>query len=179
MTENAGEGSNIAFVAVSGWTQATNITASYLAGSANSLTGSAGDDQLVANATLGSTLNGGNGNDTLWGQGQADVLLGNAGQDVLRGGAGNDTLSGGAGNDQLVGGDGADSFAFTVAGWGYDQLFDFNRAQGDLIDLRGSGATFATVTIYGAGANSVITFGADRIDVYGVTGLQASDFLFS
>ena len=179
VTENAGEGNNIAFVTVSGWTPGANIAASYLAGSANSLTGSAGDDQLVGNATQGSTLDGGNGNDTLWGQGQADVLLGNAGQDVLRGGAGNDTLSGGAGNDQLVGGDGADSFAFTVAGWGYDQLFDFNRAQGDLIDLRGSGATFATVTIYGAGTNSVITFGADRIDVYGVTNLTAGDFLFA
>ena len=178
VTENAGEGSNIAFVTVSGWTQAAHIAASYLVGDGNSLAGSEGDDQLVANAAQGSTLNGGNGNDVLWGQGQADVLIGSAGQDVLRGGAGNDTLSGGADNDQLVGGDGADSFAFTVAGWGYDQIFDFSRAEGDKIDIRGVVSSFSQLTVYVAGTGTVVALGAARIDVYGVTNLQASDFIF-
>ena len=49
------------------------------------------------------TINGEEGDDTLWAA---------EGNDTLNGGAGNDTLFGGAGNDTLTGGTGADIFEF-------------------------------------------------------------------
>lgn len=177
VTENPGEGTDIVFVTVSGWTLGANIEAAYLTGTAASLTGSAGDDVLVANDTLASVLNGGQGNDTLWGQAGDDTLRGDAGDDTLRGGAGNDVLVGGAGNDKLVGGQGADRFVF---GPGHDELFDFNRAEGDRIDVSEMGALdLAGLTIQVIGGNSAIFLGAERMDVYGVTNLVAGDFLFA
>lgn len=140
---------------------------------------------LVANATYGSTLSGGEGNDILWGlagvdslSGGSDSLLGGADDDVIRGGGGNDTLNGGTGNDQLVGGTGADVFRFDATGWGYDQIFDF--AQGvDRINMAGVGTSFGQLALYVIGANTAVILGADRIDVYGVTTLTQSDFLFA
>ncbi|WP_366855650.1 tail fiber protein [Brevundimonas sp.] len=55
------------------------------------------------------TLNGGAGDDILYGGGSGDTLSGNDGADQLRGGAGGDTLNGGAGDDLLLGGSGADA----------------------------------------------------------------------
>lgn len=60
------------------------------------------------------------GNDRLDGGEGDDVLYGQGGNDTLIGGPGDDTLLGGTGNDQLFGGDGDDSL---VAGDGNDQLF--------------------------------------------------------
>jgi len=54
------------------------------------------------------TLNGGDGNDTLYGYGGADVLGGGDGIDTVFGGAGNDIIDGGDGGDVLFGGAGAD-----------------------------------------------------------------------
>ncbi len=177
--ENPGEGFDIAFVLVSGWAQGANIELSYLYGGAGAMTGSTVHDVLVANPGLSSSLDGGAGNDTLWGQGGNDSLLGGAGDDVLRGGLGNDVLIGGAGNDQLVGGRGADSFVFNAPGWGYDQIFDFNRAEGDVISLVGSGVTgFDGLGFYFADGNTAVLFGGARIDVYGMASLAAADFLF-
>ena len=48
---------------------------------------------------------------------------------------------------------------FNAPGYGYDQIFDFNRAESDKLDMRGSGA--------------------NTIDVYGVVNLAASDSIFS
>ena len=176
--EAAGGGTDTVFVVVDGWTQGANVELSYLYGSAISITGSAGDDVLVANASSGSTLNGGNGNDTLWGQSGQDSLSGGSGNDVLRGGAGNDTLLGGAGNDQLVGGTGADFFAYNATGWGYDQIFDFSIADGDKLDFRGSGLTFAELGFQNLAGSTVVFNGAARVDVYGVASLAQSDFIF-
>ncbi len=54
------------------------------------------------------TLNGGAGNDILYGYGDNDVLNGGAGNDQLFGGRGADTLNGSDGNDLLDGGKDAD-----------------------------------------------------------------------
>ena len=61
----------------------------------------AGDgNDIVHNFTdLPSTLNGGNGNDSLIGGSGNDSLNGSSGNDVLDGGLGADTLQGGSGND--------------------------------------------------------------------------------
>ena len=87
------------------------------------VTGTAGNDRLLANAG-NDTLNGGNGHDKLYGGVGNDVLsggnhndwlYGGAGNDRLVGGAGNDVLYGGAGNDLLSGGAGRDVFVFNTA----------------------------------------------------------------
>ena len=72
-------------------------------------------------------LDGGAGNDIMYGQG---------GNDLLIGGSGNDLLIGGSGNDLLIGGSGADTFKFNVMDDGaFDTIVDFNRDQGDLLDI--------------------------------------------
>ncbi|EKT4524777.1 type I secretion C-terminal target domain-containing protein [Pseudomonas putida] len=82
------------------------------------------------------TLLGGDGNDILFGQGGNDFLDGGKGNDILLGGTGNDTLIGGQGNDVLVGGGGADIFMWKAGDTGHDVIKDFNRDQGDRLDLR-------------------------------------------
>ena len=89
----------------------------------NFLTGTGEDDVIRGLA----------GNDTLWGL---------AGDDRLFGGNGKDALFGKAGIDQSTGGLGADHFVLRATseaapdGPAYDEIFDFNRSQGDKIDLR-------------------------------------------
>jgi Ca2+-binding RTX toxin-like protein len=118
--------------------------------------GGAGNDHLVGgiqddtadggNDTLrggGDTdfLYGGNGNDDLDGGTERDLLFGEAGNDTLKGGDGSDDLNGGANVDQLTGGLGNDHFIWTaisetgVTPDTWDTITDFNRGQGDLIDL--------------------------------------------
>ena len=179
--EQPGGGFDQAFVIISGWTAAANLEAVYLYGSVTVQLGSASADVLTSNAGgLDTSLDGSGGDDTLWGGNGADTLVGSTGNDVLRGQAGNDVLSGGAGNDQLVGGAGADVFAFDIANWGYDQVFGFSRAEGDRLDMRGSGGFgFEAFTVQIVGSNTALLGGWQRIDVYGVTDLQPSDFIFS
>ena len=81
-------------------------------------------------ASLASSLTGGGDDDVWWGGG---------GNYTLTGGTGVDVLIGAAGNDQLVGGVGANRFSFGLAGWGYDQIFDFTRAESDKNDMLASG----------------------------------------
>ena len=64
-------------------------------------------------------VNGGAGNDELYGDNGTNVLQGNGGDDKLVGRDGNDTLAGGLGNDLLIGGVGDDSLS---GGDGLDQL---------------------------------------------------------
>lgn len=114
---------------------------------ADTLNGAEGDDTLNAGGG-DDLLRGGQGADTLAGSDGADTLSGGIGDDTLDGGAGADTLNGGdgtdsimggAGSDRLTGGDGADRFVFADLA---DSLFgasdlirDFDRGEGDLIDL--------------------------------------------
>jgi 2',3'-cyclic-nucleotide 2'-phosphodiesterase (5'-nucleotidase family) len=177
--ETAGEGTDSVVVLINGWTAADAIENTFLFGSATLLFGSGGGDVLVANQTLGSRLFGNSGGDQLWGGAGNDELQGGAGRDVLRALAGNDTLNGGAGDDQLVGGEGADLFVFDAPGWGRDEVFDFNRAEGDRIDLRGSGYVFADLSIQQIGSTARVEVAGDRMDFYSASNLTAADFLFA
>jgi len=82
-----------------------------------------------------------------------DKLTGNTGNNVLDGRVGNDTLIGGAGQDTLTGGDGADRFVFNlISETGSskataDIIKDFNRAQGDKIDLSAIDANRGTTAV--------------------------------
>jgi Ca2+-binding RTX toxin-like protein len=75
---------------------------------------------------------------TLTGNSKNNILNGGAGNDILIGGAGNDTLIGGLGNDTLTGGLGKDIFRFDSrlnSRTNRDRITDFNRGQGDRIEL--------------------------------------------
>lgn len=130
--------------------------------SIENLAGSAYDDLLVgADEQQSNMLSGNSGNDTLKGGGGFDHLLGGAGNDWLDGG--NDigeldtlVLSADWGAyDWLVGGTGADTFAWSsindtgpYPGF-MDYIADFNRAEGDRINLHGIDANSTA----GAGGN--------------------------
>src|SRR5262249_11994747 len=69
----------------------------------------------VGAGVIGTTLDGGLGDDVLNGGTGNDVLLGGAGNDVLSSNAGNDTLDGGDGSDSLRGGIGNNVYRFLAA----------------------------------------------------------------
>jgi Ca2+-binding RTX toxin-like protein len=75
------------------------------------INGNGGNDRIMVGAgvTMGATINGGSGNDWLWGGGGADVVHGDHGNDHVYGGAGDDELHGDAGNDKMWGCDGNDT----------------------------------------------------------------------
>ena len=62
---------------------------------------------------VGSSLSGGNGNDSLIGAAGPDILHGDAGDVSLQGGGGDDTLDGGTGADFMSGGDGNDTVDYS------------------------------------------------------------------
>jgi hypothetical protein len=66
-------------------------------------------------------IDGGNGNDTLWGSDANEILNGGTGDDVLFGGAGTNTLTGGSG---------ADEFQFTRTSIA-DTVTDYDLTSGD------------------------------------------------
>lgn len=89
----------------------------------------AGDDTVTGESVTYNYIDGGDGNDWLFGNVSDDDLLGGAGNDYLDGrdgndrlygGTGNDTVVGGTGNDQLFGDDGDDTLN---GGDGDDKLF--------------------------------------------------------
>lgn len=108
------------------------------------LDGGAGNDQLYGGLAA-NVMNGGDGNDYLSGGGGHDVMHGGAGDDTLKAGtaasqlygdAGNDRLIGGSGNDYLSGGNGNDTFVFGP-NFGKDVIADFQNSGGtqDIVQL--------------------------------------------
>jgi Ca2+-binding RTX toxin-like protein len=99
-------------------------------------------DTLIPQIFAGNDeMNGSAFGDVLAAFGSDDVLKGNGGDDELDGGANHDELTGGLGADKLTGGADFDSFIFlsiaesTKGKGGRDTILDFNRAEGDKIDL--------------------------------------------
>ncbi len=88
-------------VSIANYTLSDNVENLFLGGDGTAGTGNNGDNYMVANQSLASTLNGLDGN---------DYLIGGAGNDTINGGAGNDYLDGPGGNDSLVGGSGNDYY---------------------------------------------------------------------
>lgn len=115
--------------------------------------GSAFDDRIILanSSSLGSTVDLGDGNDSvkantgddkLMGGDGDDRMQGRGGQDILQGGDGSDRLSGGRGSDTLTGGAGADQFVFnqgdsSASRSRADVITDFSHADKDKISLRG------------------------------------------
>ncbi len=130
----------------------------------DTIRGGAGDDWVVGGKDQ-DQLFGDEGHDVVLGNIGADTLYGGEGDDVVRGGQdddwvvgseGADFVSGDRGNDTLHGGSGADRF-HTFAEAGIDRVMDFNRAEGDRVELL-PGA-LATTTFSQVGADVVIESG--------------------
>ncbi|MEQ1647461.1 MAG: DUF4114 domain-containing protein [Hyphomicrobiaceae bacterium] len=87
------------------------------------------------------TLNGGDGDDVIYGLRGNDVLSGDAGDDKIYGGTGDDRLSGGEGNDVLSGGAGNDVLLADagddklMGGKGFDTLSFADVSNGVSVDL--------------------------------------------
>ena len=124
--------------------------------------GGEGDDWVV----------GGQDNDLLYGEAGADIMYGNMGDDTMYGGAGEDLMRGGQHNDIMYGGDGADWMSgdrgddtlfggagadtfYAFADSGLDRIMDFNRAEGDRVQI-GEDAAYSYAQ---AGADVVVSLG--------------------
>jgi Ca2+-binding RTX toxin-like protein len=120
----------------------------------DSLFGDEGHDVVYGNLG-GDTCEGGVGND--W-------VRGGQGADMLRGGDGDDFMSGDRGDDTLVGGAGADRF-HSFAEAGLDRIEDFNRAEGDHLNL----VAGTTYTVTQSGADVVVSMnGGGQVTLVGV-----------
>ena len=134
------------------------------------LMGDSADNILNGVAAEDDGIEGGAGN---------DILFGAAGDDTLAGGQDNDVLDGGAGDDSLIGGDG---FNTLTGGAGSDSFYmgpGANTASDTLADLAGD-------TFFDFGGNDAIVIDGTQIDRSdlgvtsgdGVTTLQRGDSSF-
>ena len=111
------------------------------------------------------TLEGGDGDDLLFGMGGDDQLDGGAGDDILIGGSGNDYLDGGEGRDTIYAGDGNDIIV-------YDQD-DYLVSGGSGIDFMVSDDSGLTLdTLLGGGKDGKDGPIVDSIEVL-ITGKDA------
>jgi hypothetical protein len=113
-----------------------------------------------------------------------DNITGNSSRNILDGRGGDDMLTGNGGNDTFVYSTGADTIADFDSFGGL-----FNHAQGDSIDLTGSGVTSwaqlqALMSQINSGADTLLDFGnGNTITLIGITAadaalLTAADFTF-
>jgi Ca2+-binding RTX toxin-like protein len=142
---------------------------------ADYIAGGRGDDDIFGGSGL-DVLFGGAGDDRVFGQAGADVLVGGNGEDRLNGGTGNDVLDGGQDNDVLIGGfgfdileggEGADRFRFealgeSAVGANRDLVLDFDRFEGDEIDLRALNLDPGDVTKTTIGGDTVLRINSDN-----------------
>lgn len=161
-----------------------------------------GGEDMVFGLEGNDTIFGGSGNDILYGDSLPFSLMAEpGGDDWLVGGDGNDALVGGLGNDYFWGGPGIDTYYgdtyyehggrdvyFFDSGFGpYDGIFDFNRADGDLLviaaGINGTNITTAAQVVARAvtdGINLFIDLGAgEQVILAGITSLQTGDVLIA
>lgn len=121
-----------------------------------------GNDRVIVGEGVlqGVTVNGGNGNDWVWGGGGDDTIHGDHGNDHVYGRGGNDFLAGDGGNDKVWGGDGDDHME---GGDGHDHLHGW---LGDDEGWGGNGFDH----VHGDDGNDVLHGEAGKDHVYGGLG---------
>ena len=172
VTETGTGGFDTAYSQAASTTLGLNVEQLILYGAATTGIGNGQNNYLYGHIASGPVA--------LDGQGGADYLLDSAfSGDVLAGGIGDDTL------DLRTGGN--DFIKYAAAGTGNDTVigFDADPAGGqDLIDVSGrgfsTGSIGSTIFIGAAGADTLVTIGADAIRILGVSSanVTAADFLF-
>ena len=131
-------------------------------------------------------INGGRGDDAIYGEQGRDILNGGGGDDEIYGGEDEDTINGGEGDDWLDGGPGDDTFVFEP-GNGNDHIMDFTS--GDMIDLSaftdagGNPLDISDIPDETTGDDNYVIdlseFGGGTITVLDVTTLAGGDFIFT
>ncbi len=125
----------------------------------DAMEGGAGDDKMFGMSGH-DTVDGGAGDDRMWGNSGNDVMHGGDGNDDMRGGSGDDVMSGGAGDDNLQGNSGNDTFLADAGNDRYDgqsgfDTLDYSKAaQGITMDL-------SKHTVVGDGKDEV--WGVERV----------------
>lgn len=151
----------------------------------DSLSGGDGNDTLYGDGRLhvDTHLTGGSGAITLFGDAEATFPggLGVDGNDALNGGKGNDTLYGGRGNDTLAGGTNNDRFVIEAQS-GDDVVTDFKNGDTIVFDPSSGVASFGGLTLTASGSkDTLITWGTgDSLLVKDLkpSQLNAGDFQF-
>ena len=158
----------------------TDPTLTVVSGAENSVPTTSTDTAAVAAAVATTNGNdivdGGTGNDTIYGYGGTDQLNGGTGNDVVWGGTGNDTINGQDGDDDLHGEVGADVMS---GGNGADDLWggDGNdQLNGDASTARLCG-DIGNDTLNGGDGDDVLEGGVGRDIMTG--GAGADDFVFN
>lgn len=149
--------------------------------------GGSGEDRLFG-SRFDDTLLGGADADALFGRDGDDRLEGGADDDTLRGEGGDDILVGGAGRDVQFGGAGADTFLFTAVtdsgGSARDVIRDFETGV-DVIDVSdlASGITFVDASAFsgtgGAELQVRVNNGGNSIVAVDTDGDGSDDLKFS
>jgi Ca2+-binding RTX toxin-like protein len=164
IVEVADEGTDTVY-ANGSFTLTANAENLILQASATNGTGNDLGNYIAANTTLGVTISGLAGNDSLVGGSGNDSLLGGADNDSIEAKQGNDTLEGGAGNDTLYGGGDND----TLLG-GTEDDYLFGDAGTDSLD-GGNGNDF----LFGGAENDTLLGGAGNDYLVGDTGTAFLD----
>ncbi len=160
--ESQNEGYDIVYFAGTGsFFIGNNVEEARLVASGTGLVGNGLDNLMAGNSSgLASTLDGGAGNDIMFGTAAADRFIG------------------GAGNDTMYSQGGADVFAYRAAGWGYDKIAGWTAGACKLQFEAASGVTnFLQLSLISGGGNTQVEYAGSTIVVFGVL-LSQTDFLF-
>jgi len=142
IVELANQGTDTILTSIASYTLGANVERLIYTGS---------DDFVGSGNGLANVVNGGDGNDILYGKAGNDSMNGGAGDDVMYGDDDRDAMYGGAGNDLIFGGNDADSI------WGDNGNDNLNGGRG-------------SDTLYGGDGDDYLDGGDDGDRTYGGAG---------
>lgn len=106
--------------------------------------------------------------------GLGDILEGGAGNDLIYGSVRDDLITGGEGNDQMHGQAGSDTFMVVSATFGQDIIYDWEDGADKIGISDFLGISFADLTITQSGGDTVISLTSDPLQTITLIGIDAS-----